>query len=112
MVLFFLLSILIPILYSIFFFKKDLYIKTYKFENEIFFIKYQKKTNESKLDRISIPANAIKSVKFASKSFFDRFYIIKIKYVDAQGLYNLKTFKTNSAKTFALINYNLQKSTN
>ncbi len=84
----------------VFYFRNDYYIKNYSIENDSLEIQYQKNFSKKKVNTFLADAKSVESIKFNSKSFLDTFHVISLKYVDKNGLYGKKTFKTNNDNVF------------
>ncbi len=104
-----LLIIILTIMCLLFYFKNDYYIQNYSIENGSLKIQYQKNFSEKHSSIFITDSKSIESVKFNSKLFLDTFHVISFKYIDNDGLYGKKVFKTNSDKIFIEIIHYLKQ---
>ena len=87
--------------------RNDNYIKNYSFSGGILTIDYFKDFKKH-INTATINLSSIEKVKFSSnKSFFAPFHVVSIKYVDNEGLHQLKAFKIENDASFIMLVYEL-----
>ena len=106
--LFIFLLIILVVLCIVLYMRKDFYIQNFSSDSEFINIEYQRNFSEKQMNKFSISSKSIKSVDFGSKSFFEPFHKVSIRYTDDNGLFDKTTFKTNDDKTFIRLIYKLK----
>lgn len=86
-----------------YFVKSHFYIRSYFMDNEFVEVTFQRNFNSSHLYTLKIESDSIDEVTLHPKSLpkISALHSIAVKWKNAEGLYELKSFRTSSNQVFA-----------